>query len=202
MEIRISRCATRCHACEHDFVHEQKVHSVARMEQETLVRLDYCAECRPRDKDGALFCSWETRYNDPKILEAEQQETLSPLRRLFYDLADSSVRIDLAQAFLAAQLLKRQRAFRQIRESEDSEGDTRTTLYLDRSGNRLIETRDLNFSYAELDEARIALVERLRVLESPEVQPDLELDSSLSSSEDDLTASQQTLAPNEEEATP
>jgi len=106
------------------------------------------------------------------VLEAEHQEVLSPLRRLFYELAASAVRLELAQAFLAAQLLKRQRAFRQIRESEDGDGAARTTLYLDRATNRLIEACDLNFTYAELDEARIALLDQLRLLESPEPPPD------------------------------
>ncbi len=172
MEIKISKCATRCHGCEHDFIHEQKVCSMATMENESLVRKDYCTDCRPGEREAALFCYWETQYNDPKMLDAEHQESLSPLRRLFYDLANSAERLDLAQAFLAAQLLKRQRAFRQMRESEDAEGTMRTTLFLDRAGNRLIETRDLNFSYAELDVARTQLMEQLRNLESPEAPSD------------------------------
>lgn len=168
MEIKISKCASKCLVCGQEFTHEQKVHSSARTEDNTLGRRDYCADCVPKEKDPASFCSWETQYSDPKVLEAERQETLSPLRRLFYDFADSSVRADLAQAFLSAQLLKRQKAFRQIRESEGSEDTGRVTLFLDRATGRLIETRDLNFSYTELDEARVLLLEKLRLLESPE----------------------------------
>lgn len=176
MEIKISKCAAKCHGCEQEFVHEQKVHSAARIEDDSLERRDYCADCVPKDKDPALFCSWETQFTDPKVLEAERQETLSPLRRLFYDFADSSARADMAQAFLAAQLLKRQKAFRQIRESEGSEDTGRVTLFLDRATGRLIETRDLNFSYTELDEARVLLLEKLRLLESPEPeQPSAEV---------------------------
>ncbi len=172
MEIKISKCASKCCVCEHPFVHEQKVHSVATMDTEFLARKDYCSDCSPKEKEANHFCAWETQYSDPKVLEAEHQEVLSPLRRLFYELAASAVRLELAQAFLAAQLLKRQRAFRQIRESEDGDGAARTTLYLDRATNRLIEACDLNFTYAELDEARIALLDQLRLLESPEPPPD------------------------------
>lgn len=111
-------------------------------------------------------------------MEAEEQEVFSPLRRLFYDMAGSEERVLLAQAYLAAQLLKRQKVLRQIKESDESESGERITLFLDRQGGRLIETRDLNFTYSELDEARIQLMERLRALESaqtdsaPEAQAD------------------------------
>ena len=168
MEIKISKCATKCHSCGQDFTHEQRVHSAALVEKDSLERRDYCSGCAPGEKDTSLFCSWETLYSDPRILEAERQETLSPLRRLFYDLAGSNERLDLAQAFLAAQLLKRQKAFRQIRESEGGEDAARVTLFLDRAGGRLIETRDLNFTYTELDTVRVLLMEKLRAMESPE----------------------------------
>lgn len=174
MEIKISKCAKQCSACAQDFVHEQKVHSVARINDGSLERDDYCATCVPEESDEHLFCSWSTQYSDPKILESEHQETLSPLRRLFYDLAGSTERPDLAQAFLAAQLLKRQKAFKQIRESEEGDGATRVTLFLDRSGSRLIETRDLQFTYAELDTARAQLLESLRALETPESEQEPE----------------------------
>lgn len=168
MEIKISKCATKCHTCGQDFAHEQRVHSAALVEEDSLERRDYCSGCVPEEKEASLFCSWETQYSDPRILEAERQETLSPLRRLFYELAGSTERLDLAQAFLAAQLLKRQKAFRQIRESEGGEEAARVTLFLDRAGGRLIETRDLNFTYTELDTVRVLLMEKLRALESPE----------------------------------
>jgi hypothetical protein len=167
MEIKISKCATKCHVCGNDFSHEQHVHSVATKEAESLERRDYCSVCNPTQKCSVVFCTWDTHYSDPKVLEAERQEILSPLRRLFYSLAESSERLDIAQAFLAAQLLKRQKAFRQIRESEEGENAVRVTLFLDRSGNRLIETRDLHFSYTELDAARTNLLDSLRALESP-----------------------------------
>ncbi len=178
MEIKISKCASQCSACLVDFIHEQKVHSVVTLEEQGLTRQDYCASCHGATLIEGQFCYWSTQYADPHILESERQESFSPLRRLFYDAASSSERADLAQAFLAGQLLKRQKVFRQIRESDNADGEERIALYLDRVGNRLIETRDLNFSYAELDEARIALLERLRVLEAAELESGIIADAS------------------------
>lgn len=153
--------------CERHFAHQQDVHSTVITSGESLERHDYCAECCPQDTSQEVFCSWIIKYNDPGVLEAERQEALSPLRRLFYDSAALPERSELACAYLAAQLLKRQKVFRQIKESEESDGVERVTLFLDRAGNRLIEARDLNFSYAELDEARLVLMERLQALEMP-----------------------------------
>ena len=44
----------------------------------------------------------------------------------------------------------------------------RVVLYADRIGNRLIEVRDPNFGYAELETARGALLARLAELENPQ----------------------------------
>ncbi len=174
MEIKISKCAANCCACETAFEHEQKVHSLVLMEDDALARRDYCAECITAAPRDGVFCAWNVRYTDPRVLEAERQEAFSPLRRLFYDLATATERMALAQAYLAAQLLRRQKVFRQIKESEENDGAERVTLFLDRAGNRLIETRDLNFTYTELDEARVQLMERLQALEAPESEPEPE----------------------------
>ncbi len=168
MEIKISKCRTMCCACDTEFTHQQEVYSRVVVAENTLERRDYCSDCAQNNGSGTVFCAWTIRYNDPRVKETERQETLSPLRRLFYDAAASSERADLARAYLAAQLLRRQKVFRQIKESDESDGAERVTLFLDRAGNRLIEARDLNFSYAELDEAGLLLMEDLRALETPE----------------------------------
>ena len=167
MEIKISKCAARCGSCDMDFAHEQKVHSQIVLQEGVFTRCDYCAACFEKVQTEEAFCVWNVLYSDPKVLEAERQEVYSPLRRLFYDLASMTGRPDLAEAYLAAQLLKRQKAFRQIKESDENDGAERVTLFLDRAGNRLIETRDLNFTYSELDEARIRLMARLQEMEGP-----------------------------------
>lgn len=174
MEIKISKCSASCGACERAFNHEEKIHSVARTDEEGLERFDFCKGCYESNKGDNIFCAWECQYSDPQVAEAERQESFSPLRRLFYDLAASEERESLAQAFLAAQLLRRQRVFRQVRETEEEQGMLRVCLYLDRAGNRLIETKDLNFSYSELDEARVLLLEELHRLEAPESEEEKE----------------------------
>ena len=74
----------------------------------------------------------------------------------------------LAKGYLAAQLLRRQKVFRLIKESDEDEGESRVSLFADRIGNRFIEVRDPNFSYDELEAGRQALLVRLRELESEE----------------------------------
>lgn len=172
MEIKISKCAAKCCACESVFDHEEKVHSLVVAGEDSLARQDYCAKCIGEAPREEVYCAWNVRFCDPKVLEAEQQEALSPLRRLFYDLAVLEQRDSLAQAYLAAQLLKRQKVFRQIKEAEDADGAGKVILFLDRLGNRLIEARDLNFTYTELDDARVQLMARLQELETPPDAPE------------------------------
>jgi len=170
MEIKICKCAVKCFSCESPFEHEQKVHSLVVSEEDSLVRQDYCDKCFADTSREQAYCAWNVRFCDPKVLEAEQQETFSPLRRLFYDLAVLEQRDSLAQAYLAAQLLKRQKVFRQIKEADDNDGAGKVILFLDRLGNRLIEARDLNFTYTELDEARVQLMAQLQEIESPPME--------------------------------
>ena len=77
----------------------------------------------------------------------------------------------LYNGFLAAGLLRRQKVFRLIKESDESDGEVRITLYTDRIGNRLIEVPDPQFTYAEMDKARTLLIERLQVLEQAAAPP-------------------------------
>lgn len=179
MEIKINKCASVCCICGKIFVHEEKVYSKALIDTTVLERRDYCSLCDCSPTGVHVFCTWETVYADPKVKEEERQATYSPLRSLFYELADSTDRSDLAQAFLLAQLLKRQKVFRLIRESEENTETGRITLYLDRIENRLIETRDLDFKFAELESARVRLIEHLQRIENPE-----EATSNIENSED------------------
>jgi hypothetical protein len=85
---------------------------------------------------------------------------------------ESEERKNMAVAFLAAQLLRRQKVFRLIKESEENENSERLVLYSDRIGNRLIEVRDPSLTYAELEAGRNRLMERLGELESPVTMDD------------------------------
>jgi len=170
MEIKITRSAKTCSGCERDFIHDETHHSRVRIGQEGLVREDFCNECWPARAGEKVYSAWSTRFYDPQVAEQEPAEVFSPLRQLFYEAVAEEDRLELAKAFLAAQLLRRQKVFRLMKESDEAEGEAKILLYVDRIGNRLIEVKDPNFSYGELDQARGRLLERLQELETPDVE--------------------------------
>jgi hypothetical protein len=166
MEFSIRKSARSCGQCATEFAHGQSIHSaVSFSEEDALVRADYCDTCWTPQISRAAYSAWTTHFLDPKVADQQPPELFSPLRRLFYEACASEDRLEQAKAFLAAQLLRRQKVFRQIKESSELDGETRTTLYTDRIGNQFIEVRDPNFTYAELDEARALLLRSLREIE-------------------------------------
>jgi len=174
MEIKISKGSRTCHGCAREFVHEEEISSAVRRLEDGLQREDYCATCWQQVERPALYSFWSPRYADPRVAEQEPEEAYSPLRQLFYEAAESEDRAERARAFLAAQLLRRQKVFRLIKESDEREGEIRTYLYTDRIGNRLVEVRDPSFSYQELDNARHGLVQYLREAEQAVKQQETE----------------------------
>jgi hypothetical protein len=167
MEIRISKISRRCFGCNRPFEHEEEVCSVVRYGENGFVREDYAREHWSSEKAENAFSVWVTRYHDPKVAEQEPPEHYSPLRKLFYDAVESNDRSELAKAYLAAQLLRRQKVFRLIKQADSSEDEMRLELFEDRLGNRLIEVRDPQLAYAELEAGRIALIQCLAELEHP-----------------------------------
>jgi hypothetical protein len=169
MEIKVGKSAHVCAACEKNFQHEEEFSSQVLLAEQDLVREDFCSSCWETSRTRAAYSVWTATYYDPKVAEQEPPEVFSPLRQLFYEAIEAEERDEQAKAFLAAQLLRRQKVFRLIKESDEKDGEIRLVLYNDRIGNRLIEVRDPNFSYEELDMARGKLVQRLQELEHPEV---------------------------------
>ncbi len=172
MEIRIGKSARVCDVCGRGFSHEEKVRSVARFQEGTLVRQDFCMQCFLPEHTEQAFSAWVTKYLDPKVLDQQPPELYSPLQQLFFDLCSSEDRADLAKAYLAAQLLRRMKVFRLIKESDEADGEVRVTLFADRGGSRLIEVRDPSFTFAELDAARAALFAALRREDSDAPAPE------------------------------
>jgi hypothetical protein len=113
------------------------------------------------------FSVWSLKFYDPQVAERQPPEIFSPLRQIFYNAVESEERTELAVAYLAAQLLRRQKVFQLIKESDEGEQEVKLVLFADRIGNRLIEVRDPNLSYAELETGRHVLMERLAGLENP-----------------------------------
>ncbi|HOZ46887.1 MAG TPA: hypothetical protein PLO37_00565 [Candidatus Hydrogenedentes bacterium] len=174
MEIKISRTAQQCTQCERAFEHEESLRSLVRIENQELTREDYCAACWEDRLALGAFSVWSPRYYDPKVAEQEPPETFSPLRRIFYDAAEAEGRAELARAYLAAQLLRRQKVFRLIKESSDPDAEVRVALFVDRLSSSLVEVRDPNLTYEELAAARITLMEALAKLENGEAKDGIE----------------------------
>lgn len=167
MEIKIGKMNRVCSGCEKSFEHEEQVRSLVRVVEGAFSREDYCAACWTNARAEAAYSTWSIQFIDPKVAEQQPPEVFSPLRQLFYEAVEQEDRIELAKAFLAAQLLRRQKVFRLIKESDGEDAEVRLSLYADRIGNRLIEVRDPNFSYPEMEVARKRLIERLEKLEKP-----------------------------------
>jgi len=166
MSIKISKNAHLCAACGVDFQHEQTITSTVKKWEGALHREDFCQDCWRAEHNKEAYSVWNMVYHDPKVESEEPPEVFSPLRQLFYEAAEEESRIEMAKAFLAAGLLRRQKVFRLIKESDEAEGKIRVTLYTDRLGNRLIEVPDPQFTYSELETARVRLLERLQELEA------------------------------------
>ncbi len=171
MEIKIGKSARVCAACETEFAHGQQLASRVRQTEEGLVREDFCQACWTDEKAQQAYSSWFPVYHDPAVVNAEPPEAHSPLRQAFYESVESAERVDLAKAYLAAQLLRRQKVFRLIKESDEADGETKIALYTDKHEDRLIEVHDPNLSFDELEEGRNALLQRLAELEAPEDEP-------------------------------
>lgn len=167
MEIKIGKSAHACSVCERPFVHDETLTSAVRIEHQVLVREDFCEACWQPDRAMGTFSVWSPKFYDPKVAEQQPPEVFSPLRQVFYEAVESEDRHELAKAYLAAQLLRRQKVFRLVKESDDPDKEIRVVLFADRIGNRLIEVRDPSLTYAELETGRRALMERLNALENP-----------------------------------
>ncbi len=168
MEIRIGKSTRVCARTQQPFEHGQELLSLVKHGEDGFVREDYSKDAwNPECAEGAVAV-WATTYVDPDINSAQPDETFSPLRDLFYQAVESEDRTELAKAYLAAQLLRRQKVFRLIKEGEESDTDSKFALFTDRIGNRMIEVRDPNLSYAELNAARTSLMDTLNASETPD----------------------------------
>jgi hypothetical protein len=74
-------------------------------------------------------------------------------------------------------LLRRQKVFRLLKESDGAENEVKVALYADRIADRLIEARDPSLSYAELEAGRVALLERLSRLENGQPPQEAQTDA-------------------------
>jgi hypothetical protein len=128
---------------------------------------------------------WTAQFQDPKVLEQQPEEVFTPLRQIFYESAEREGREAVAVAYLAGQLLRRQKVFRFIKQTADPDTEAVVFLFLDRIGNRLIEVNDPNLSTGELERARQELLQRLAELEGTLDEPETDVESDNDSEEAD-----------------
>jgi len=189
MDIKIGKPARVCNATDRAFEHGEQVISLVRMHEGQFIREDYSEEAWDAARGEGAIAVWTTTYIDPKVAEQEPPEVFSPLRQLFYEAVEGKERKTLAKAYLAAELLRRQKVFRLLKQSDDAEEDVRVALYNDRIGNRLVEVRDPNLTLNDMEEGRTALIQRLQELEAPpeeaEESPDETADESSEDFEED-----------------
>ena len=136
MDIKIGKSAHSCAECGADFAHEQAIHSLVRVVEGQFVRSDYCGNCRDDEQAKGAYSFWNAQYYDPRVAEQEPAESFSPLRQTFYEAAEGTSRKAMAAAYLAAQLLRRQKVFRLIKETKDPDTEASLILFNDRIGNR------------------------------------------------------------------
>jgi len=166
VEIKFSKPARQCLATERLFEHEEPIVSLVRLSEGSLQREDYARAAFEESFAQGAVAVWNAVYYDPKVLQQEPEESYSPLRRIFYEAAGQDDRHQMAVAFLAAQLLRRQRVFRLVKTSDGDE-QVQITLFTDRLSERLVEVPDPHLTYAEMEAGREALAQRLAELEAP-----------------------------------
>ncbi|GMW02247.1 MAG: hypothetical protein AMXMBFR84_33830 [Candidatus Hydrogenedentota bacterium] len=167
MEIRIAKPGKECSGSSKPFEHGEDVVSVIRMNENRFERQDYASVAWTEQWAEGAIAVWSTKYIDPAVADQQPPEVFSPLRQSFYEAVEGDTRIHMATAFLAAELLRRQKVFRLIKHADGDDGESKVALYTDRIGNRIIEVRDPFLTLGELEKGRIALMERLSQLEQP-----------------------------------
>lgn len=172
MEIKINKSAHQCRGCEQPFEHERRIVSSMRRGDEGLLREDFCPGCWNDERSASSFCMWTAQFQDPRVLEQQPAEVFSPLRQVFYENAEREGREAVAVAYLAGQLLRRQKVFRFIKQTADPDTEAVVFLFSDRIGNRLIEVHDPNLTTGELERARQELLRRLAEIEGTLDEPD------------------------------
>lgn len=174
MDIKIGKSARVCCKCGREFKHEEPFMTALSPSDLDLQRSDYCIACWTEDAIPDAYSVWQGKFYDPDVAEQGAQDLFSPLRQLFYEASEATDRPTLAMAFLAAQLLRRQKVFRLIKETQDPDTEAVVALFTDRIGNRLIEVQDPCLSHGELEVGRRLLEERLSEIEESQPEEGLE----------------------------
>jgi len=163
LEIKFRKAGQYCSACGRQFDHLEPHLSMINEENDEYVREDFCTVCWAQRASGWArnsYSFWSTRYVDPAVENEKPPEHFAPLRRVFYESIESEGRIEQAVAFITAHLLRRQKAFRLMKEFDNDEEEGSVQVFADKFTQRLVEVPDRRFTAAELRDARRILIER------------------------------------------
>ncbi len=179
MEINIQRESAQCLKCGASFQHEEKHHSLLKIEDKDFLREDYCLGCwsersdQPGEGSDGVYSSWETRYHDPSVATATPQEQFLPLLNLCYESIVEGGSNGESMAYMCALILRRQKIFRFVREEKEEEGERRSVLvFLDKHNGTQMRIVDPELTDAQLQEVKQRLEEKI----SPEEQASEEED--------------------------
>lgn len=167
MEIKIQKESARCLKCDAVFQHEEKHHSLLRIEEKEFIREDYCLGCwserlNGKENSDNTYSCWETRYHDPAIARATPLEQFLPLLNLCYESIAEGGPGGESMAYMCALILRRQKVFRFVREEREETGERRSVLvFLDKQNDTQIRIVDPQLTDSGLQEVKLRLEEKI-----------------------------------------
>jgi hypothetical protein len=165
VEINIQRESPRCLRCDEAFGHEQKHHSLLRIEDNDFLREDYCDKCWSERVDAAdedrIYSSWETKYYDSSVARETPQEQFLPLLNLCYESIARGDADGQAMAYMCALILRRQKVFRFVREEREESPPGSVLVLLDKYNDTQIRIVDPQLTESKLRDVKEKLEARL-----------------------------------------
>jgi hypothetical protein len=166
VEISIQKESSRCLRCDTEFLHDQKHHSLLKIEGKDFLREDYCMACWTEhinsNSTGAAYSSWETKFRDPSVAKATPQEQFVPMLNLCYESIAEGGPAGEAMAYMCALILRRQKIFKFIREGREEQEPHRSVLiFLDKHNDTQIGIVDPGLTDSQLQEVKQALEEKI-----------------------------------------
>ena len=166
MEINIQKKSSQCLRCETEFQHDEKHHSLLKIEGNDFLREDYCLACWPersaKDGEDQLYSCWETRYIDPSVVRATPQEQFLPMLNLCYESIAGGGADNEALAYMCALILRRQKIFRFVREEKEEAPASRSVLvFNDKHNDTQVRIVDPELTDSQLQEVKLKLEEKI-----------------------------------------
>ncbi|UCD56026.1 MAG: hypothetical protein JSV16_09240 [Candidatus Hydrogenedentota bacterium] len=163
--MEIQKKSSHCTGCSEAFAHEQKHHSLLRIEGNSFLRDDYCEKCwsgRPGLAGmDEIYSHWETKYQDPTVAKATPKEQFIPLLDLCYESIAQGDSDGEAVAYMCALILRRQKVFKFIREEKEEPTRRSVLVFSDKYNDTRIRIVDPQLTESQLEDVRRKLEEKL-----------------------------------------